>query len=444
VTALSLTFSTGCISLLGLLNRDAEYVHPAGLDTGLLKEAWDIIFDNYVEPDKLNAEELNRGAISGMYEMMELENPDTDARHSTTKLDVILLRQAWDNMVNLVGKEKLIAARPEQGAIDGIVLALNDAHSWYLPPVDYEYEQQVLEGHYTGFGFDYYIDDEYPVVDFIIENSPAALAGLQVEDVILAINGVSTEGMDYDAFDDLLFDDTQSTFNFSIQRPEKVIPVELRVEKGEINIPSETHKMINDIAYIQLTDFSDDTPAEFKSALSDLNMKAASGIIIDLRDNPGGGFAPLMEIASYFFLSGTVDIRVDNKGQQEKDKVDDYWDYIREYEPDKVQPGGVDLIVKPLVILVNGDTASCSEALCGALQDYDLATIAGTVTYGKGSVNMFFDLRDSSAIYLTIERFLTPYGNEIEGKGITPDYILTQTGDDAVQWAVDYLHNNQN
>ncbi len=416
-----------------------KYTHPDCIDTPLLREAWKVIFDNYVEPAKINITELNRGAVAGMYEMMELKNPSPDAQPADEWQDIDLILQAWDNIAGIIGKDKLIADCPEQGAINGMVKALNNKYSHYISPIENRPEQ-ILRGKFTGFGFGANFSDKQPVIDRIIKDSPAARAGLSEGDMILSVNGLSTEGMSPATFDAKLRDDSMNVVTLTLRRKNASAPSEIKIEKGLIDIQSVFNKMVGDIAYIQITEFNDDTPDEFKTALNELDLKNTTGMVLDLRGNTGGSLYSVIKVFSYFFMEGTLCITIDNKGNRGSENIHDYyWMYSLED-----QPGTDDLIHQPLAILVNKETASGSEALCGALRDYGRAKIAGTTTYGKGSINMFFDLRDGSSIYLTVEHYLTPYGNEVEGKGITPDFILTQTGDDAIQWAVDYLHGNQN
>ncbi len=150
-------------------------------------------------------------------------------------------------------------------------------------------------------------------------------------------------------------------------------------------------------------------------------------MILDLRSNPGGLLDAVVDVASHFLKEGVVVSVVDNQGKRDSSSV----------KPVAVSTG------LPLVVLTDNYSASGSEVLAGALQDYSRATIAGTTTYGKGSVNTLRELKDSSGLYITIARWLTPHGRLIEGKGIEPDYEIKLEGEDAIQWAIDYLHNNK-
>jgi carboxyl-terminal processing protease len=158
-----------------------------------------------------------------------------------------------------------------------------------------------------------------------------------------------------------------------------------------------------------------------------VNQQGAEGIILDLRGNPGGLLDVVIDVAGFFLEEGVVVVDVvDNEGNREVYSV---------------KPGGIATDL-PLVVLVDEYSASGSEVLAGALQDYGLAVVAGTKTFGKGSVNILHQLGDGSGLYITNARWLTPNGRLIEGEGIYPDYELELEGEDAIQWAIDYLRNN--
>ncbi len=178
------------------------------------------------------------------------------------------------------------------------------------------------------------------------------------------------------------------------------------------------------MVYIQIHEFGETTNDEINTALQSLPLANATGIILDLRSNPGGIVTTVVDVASHFIKQGVVTTLVDNKGNSTVYSV---------------RPNGVftDLA---MVVLVDQFSASGSEVLTGALKDNHRATIAGVTTFGKGSYDTTIPLKDGSYIYLTIGRWLTPNGELIEGKGITPDYALTETGDAEVQWAIDFLH----
>jgi carboxyl-terminal processing protease len=183
--------------------------------------------------------------------------------------------------------------------------------------------------------------------------------------------------------------------------------------------------MRGDIAYIRITNFSRRTDAELSPVLDSIAHEETVGIILDLRHNPGGLLQAVVDVASHFLTEGVVVDVVDNQGDHDTMSV-------------KSKKVTTDL---PLVVLVDNYSASGSEVLAGALQDHARATIAGSKTYGKGSVNVMRELEDGSGLYITIARWFTPDGHLIEGEGIDPDYELV--GEDAIQWAIDYLKGKE-
>jgi carboxyl-terminal processing protease len=200
-------------------------------------------------------------------------------------------------------------------------------------------------------------------------------------------------------------------------------PEEIEIIRAKIELPSVRFEMKEDIAYINITHFSKRTSEELSPVLESVIQQMATGIILDLRSNPGGSLEAVVDVASHFLEEGIVVSIVDNEEKQTGLEV---------------EPNGA-TIGLPMVVLVDNYSASGSEVLAGALQDYGRATIAGAKTYGKGSVNILRQLKDGSGLYVTTARWLTPNGRLIEGEGLYPDYELELVGEDAIQWAIEYL-----
>ena len=207
----------------------------------------------------------------------------------------------------------------------------------------------------------------------------------------------------------------------------KTEPEEIKIVRATIEVRTVTFEMKGDIAYIRIFHFNERTDIELTKLLKDMEGKGATGIILDLRSNPGGLLEVVVDVASHFIKKGVIVYVVDNQGGRTASSVK---------LPDVTT-------TLPIVALSDNFSASGSEVLLGALQDYSRATVAGTTTFGKGSVNTFYPLKDGSGIYLTIARWATPNGRLIEGKGIEPDIELTLQGDNTTQWAIDYLHSNR-
>ena len=362
----SLVFAAGCAIQLGRTTTPGP-----GLNTTLINEAWTKITTNYVVPSKADPATLNAGAIRGMVD------------------------------------------------------SLNDPYSAYFTADDYKLETSSIQGSFGGIGAQVGLNkDNQPIILSPIPGSPAEKAGILTGDVILVVNGKSTQGLSVTETVMLVRGQEGTTVKLLILHPGAPAPVEISIVRAQINSASVTSQMKGSIAYVKITSFSQRTNDELGQAFSTLDLNKATGIIIDLRDNPGGIVTTVVDVASHFIKKGVIITLRDNQGRTTADSAN---------------PNGLftDL---PMVVLVNQFSASGSEVLSGALQDYKRATIAGTVTLGKGSYDSFFELSDGSAMYLTIGRWITPNGREIEGKGITPDYVLTQTGDDEIQWAIDFLN----
>ncbi len=342
---------------------------------------------------------------------------------STQSLGIV--DEAWDILFrDYVDKDKLDETKMSQGAVRGMVEAVDDPYTAYLDPATYELSLTRLEGTYEGIGATVSIEDDQIVVIAPIAGSPAEKAGIRPGDKVLEIDGVSTEGMSLVEAVVIIRGPQGAPVRLLVLHQDETEPVEIEIVRAEIELTSVRYEMREDIAYINISHFSELTDGQLSSALESITHEAATGIIIDLRSNPGGLLQGVIDAASYFLTEGVVVDVVDHKGGHTTATVT-----RREVTTDL-----------PVVILVDSFSASGSEVLAGALQDHGRAVIAGTTTYGKGSVNILRQLKDGSGLYITTARWLTPQGRLIEGEGISPDYELEIEGEDAIQWAIAYLN----
>ena len=342
---------------------------------------------------------------------------------STQSLGIV--DEAWDILFrDYVDKDKLDETKMSQGAVRGMVEAVDDPYTAYLDPATYELSLTRLEGTYEGIGATVSIEDDQIVVIAPIAGSPAEKAGIRPGDKVLEIDGVSTEGMSLVEAVVIIRGPQGAPVRLLVLHQDETEPVEIEIVRDEIELPSVRYEMREDIAYINISHFSELTNGQLSSALESITHEAATGIIIDLRSNPGGLLQGVIDVASYFLTEGVVVDVVDNRGGHTTATVT-----RREVTTDL-----------PLVILVDSFSASGSEVLAGALQDHGRAVIAGTTTFGKGSVNILRQLKDGSGLYITTARWFTPQGRLIEGEGISPDYELELEGEDAIQWAIAYLN----
>ena len=339
-----------------------------------------------------------------------------------------VVEQAWDIIFqDYVDKDKLDTGTLAQGAIRGMVEALDDPYTSYLDAETYQLSLRSLEGKFEGIGAYVAIKDEQLIIIAPIADSPADRAGIRAGDIILEIDGRSTSGMSLAEAVLSIQGPKGTTVTLLVLHQGETEPEVIEIVRAEIELPSVHFEMREEIAYINITYFSERTAQELAPVVESINQQAATGIILDLRGNPGGLLEAVIDVAGFFLNEGVVLDVVDNEGRH-----DSY----------SVKPGEIATDL-PLVVLVDGYSASGSEVLAGALQDYGRATIAGTKTFGKGSVNILCQLTDGSGLYITNARWLTPHGRLIEGEGLYPDYELELEGEDAIQWAIDYLRGNE-
>ena len=356
----------------------------------------------------------------------------TSPTSNSEELD--LVEEAWQVInTDYVDKAKLNLEELSAGAIKGMLEAVNDPYTAYYDANEYRMIRELnIEGSYGGIGTVVTIADGNLTVVAPIEGTPAARAGLKPRDRILEIDGETTQGMSLEEAVLRIQGEPGTQVTLKVLHKGEEIPETMVITREEININSVYPEVITDtpvltptpaptvtpltgdIARIRITYFSSRTGDEIATALKDVIDGGVSGIILDLRDDPGGVLDSAIKVASQFLKEGIVLYTVDSNGDREN------WDVIK---------GGLATDL-PLAVLVNENSASASEVVAGALQDYDRGLLIGTKTYGKGSINHFRELSDGSAIYITIGRWYTPNGRQIEGNGLIPDVVVERTEQD--------------
>ena len=327
-----------------------------------------------------------------------------------------LVEEAWQVLLrDFADSQHLDDNELAEGAIRGLVEALNDPYTTYLNAEQYELSRTQLEGGFSGIGATITITEGQLTIVAPIAGTPAERAGIRPGDVILQIDGESTSELTLKEAQMKIRGKKGTQVRLLVAHPPEDTPVEIVITRDEIELPSVEWEMLPEhIAHITITNFSERTDSEFALALVDAQASGATGIILDLRYNPGGIVSAAVGVVSQFIEEGIVLYALDNAGQRIE------W---------QVQEAGNALEI-PLIVLVNGHSASASEVVSGAIQDYGRGVIMGSKTFGKGSMNRVNRLSNGGALYVTYARWFTPDGRQIDNEGITPDVEIEMTSED--------------
>ena len=303
-----------------------------------------------------------------------------------------------------------------QGAIRGMLDSLGDQHTGYMTPEEYDQATMPLDGSYTGIGAWVDTSGEFLTVISPMAGSPAEAAGIKSGDEIIAVDGVDVTKTDPSVVLQSVLGPEGTTVVLTVRRHDPEETLDFSIVRARITIPSIESEMLDgEIAYIYLATFGENSSQDMIDALTTLLAENPRGLIIDLRDNSGGYVDTAIEIISQFIPGGAVMIEKLGTGEE---------------IPFNAIPGGIATEI-PLVVLVNGGSASASEIAAGAIQDYERGLIVGTTTYGKGSVQNWIPLNNNQgAVKVTIARWLTPKGRLIHEVGLTPDYVVELTDED--------------
>jgi carboxyl-terminal processing protease len=324
--------------------------------------------------------------------------------------------EAWGIVHNQYVDQPVDDVALMQGAIRGMMDALGDKHSSYMDPQTYQDANSGLAGEYEGIGAWVDTTADYLTIISPIPGSPAEKAGLQPGDKIIAIDGNDMTGIDAELVRQKVLGPAGSTVVLTVARTGASDPLEFSITREKIVVKSAAGKMLdNGIGYVQITTFGDNTTSELRTALKDLMAQNPKGLVIDLRNNGGGYLQTAVEVASEFIPKGVV------LYEQYGDGTRNTYDII---------PGGQATEI-PLVVLINEGTASASEIVSGAIQDYGRGKLVGVTSYGKGSVQNWVPLSDNEgAVRVTIAKWLTPKERSISNVGLTPDVTVEITDAD--------------
>ncbi|MBQ2968433.1 MAG: S41 family peptidase [Clostridia bacterium] len=306
----------------------------------------------------------------------------------------VLINRYFDGEID---KEKML-----EYELSGMVAGLDDPHSYYIPEeIGYEAFEESITGNYAGIGIQMMETEEGFLVDAVFPNTPAQKAGVQMGDYIVAVNGESAESHTIDWVSDKIRGEEGSEVTVDFDRDGKT--VSFTMKRATVDTPTVTAEVLEgNIGYVKMTQFDASSHQELEQAMQD--MKNVSGLILDLRDNPGGLFDVCMETLDPFLPECDMVVA------QYKDE-----------EKDVTRADAEVLYDMPMVVLINGNSASSSEIYAACMKDNERATIVGANSYGKGSIQTTFPLGDETAVNLTIGHFFSPKGNTIHKVGVKPD-----------------------
>jgi carboxyl-terminal processing protease len=305
-----------------------------------------------------------------------------------------------------------------RGAISGMLEALGDQHTSYMDPDEFYQANIPMDGEYEGIGAWVDTDSEYLTIISPMPDSPAEKAGLQPGDEVIAINGEDMTGIDGNVAIKKVLGPAGSEVVLTIRREGRPDPFDVSIIREKISLPSVEVEFFDEenIGYVQIYTFGSDTRGELRDGLQELLDKNPDGLVVDLRNNGGGYLQTAVHVASEF-ISEEVILYEDYGPDQE----------LKTFEAKR---GGLATDI-PLVLLVNEGSASASEIVAGAFQDYQRAPLVGKTTFGKGSVQNWIELSDDQgAVRVTIARWLTPDMRQIHEEGLTPEYEVEYTEED--------------
>ncbi len=305
----------------------------------------------------------------------------------------------------------------EEAIYDGIMAGLDDPYSVYYTAEEYADLQEETSGEYVGIGA-VVTQGENKAVTIVrpIPGSPAEEVGLMAEDIVVQVGDVEIIDQDLQSVVDMIRGEEGTKIYIKIFRPSENEYMEFDVTRRKVeNVTVYAEILEDNIGYIQVQQFYDNTDEEFIAAVKDMQSKNVKGIIVDVRDNPGGLLASVVNMCDFIMEEGPILTTKDKNGR-----------VIQKY--DSTDEESLDI---PMVVLVNGNSASASEIFAGALKDTGKAELVGTTTYGKGIVQSVIPLSDGTAIKITIAKYFTPAGHDIHEAGVEPDYIVELPDDQA-------------
>lgn len=351
-----------------------------------------------------------------IYKVANILNKETAL---TTETDFSPFWKVWNSINEKYPNANKISDQDKlYGAISGLVNSLNDPYSVFFNPDETKIFESDIQGNFTGVGMEVGIKDKIITVISPLKNTPAYKADIKSGDKILKIDGINTLGLSIEEAVKLIRGDKGTTVSLIILRDGEKEPKEIKIIRDVINIPTlDTELREDGIFVIKLYSFSANSAELFREALKEFTLTKSNKLLLDLRGNPGGYLDAAISMSSWF-LEGSKTVVIEDYGNNTEQKI--------------YKSQGYNIFNNSLkfVILIDGGSASASEILAGAMQDYKKAILVGEQSYGKGSVQEILNITPDTILKITVAKWLTPNGNSISEKGLTPDYEVLITPKD--------------
>ncbi len=330
---------------------------------------------------------------------------------STGASDAVIQKiNKLETLINRFYMEDVDDAKLAEGIYKGLLASLGDPYSCYYTKEEYDALMESSSGVYSGIGATVSQNVTTGIISIVkpFLNGPAHAVGVLPGDIVYKVNGEEVTGKDLTEVVSRIKGKEGTKVSVTIIREGKADPIEFSIPRKTVEVPTIEYEMLdNKIGYIAISEFDEVTADQFRNAIKDLDKQGQKGLIVDVRNNPGGLLDTVVDILNRMLPKGLIVYTEDKYGTREEK----FSDAKEEFD-------------KPLAVLINGNSASASEIFAGAIQDYKRGTIVGTTSFGKGIVQSIIPLYDGTAIKVTVSKYYTPNGKNIHGKGISPDVTV--------------------
>lgn len=383
-------------------NNKSDKGYLKGLITGLLfavvvvvvfAVAWVLRLNKYV----LNYYGLSLSEVKSKQVKLNSDDFDTKMNKLASYIETFYLDD--------VSEEDMA-----EGAFKGVVAALGDPYSEYYTEEEYESLMESTSGEYNGIGVSISQKEENGEITIatVFDDTPAKEAGIQEDDVIVAVDGNDMTGKSSQDVVSMIKGKTDGTVTITVMRNGEKLDLQVEIRKVERPTVA-NHMMDGNIGYIKLSEFDGVSTSQFSEAFNELKDQGMEKLVIDIRDNPGGRLDVVCDLLDLFVDKDKLIVYTKDKNGNKQEEYTRYDASVKDI---------------PISIIVNGNSASAAEVFTGVMQDYGLAKIVGTQTFGKGIVQKILDMGDGSAVKLTVSKYYLPNDENIHGQGITPDYVI--------------------